>query len=74
MAEIVMITCDNPSCKSIGQSESEGETRKGKHAPPYGWIVADIGYFGSGPYVKRLVACDNDCLLPAFIAAAEANR
>lgn len=67
MSEHIVIRCDNPTCESIGESESEQGTRRGKLAPPFGWIqVPNIGFYGCGPYIKNLVVCGKTCLLPAF--------
>lgn len=70
--EVTMIGCDNPHCNVIGRSESEREQRKGQYLPPYGWIIVQgIAYFGCGPYAKRLMVCQIDCLKDAVRHALE---
>jgi hypothetical protein len=69
--EVTKIKCDNPTCKSLDDSESENfqelRRRRKPLAPPYSWLFApQIGWYGSGPYVENLIVCSLPCLAPAF--------
>lgn len=72
MAAELMIRCDNPSCKSVGEPEWV-DTRKRKPSPPtapYGWFEGDGTYVGQGPHI-HIYACSIDCVGPAVKALTE---
>ena len=67
--KMIMIGCDNPTCGRTGVPEDDG---KGD-LPPYGWVTAQGGWFGSGPSYD-VVVHDIDCLVPAIEYQAAEER
>lgn len=69
-----MFKCDNPKCEVVGRPEwipqLENPRSRKPPAPPYGWLVVEGYYMGSGPSAKVTV-CSNACLAPAWDAAVE---
>ena len=79
MSEQLMIKCDNPECKSIGEPEwvpgQDGQRkRRGQRAtPPYGWHDGSGWVVGCGPHYLY-VACSNACVGPAIVAMTDKAR
>ena len=71
--KVTMTACDSASCKEADVPEiAEGK----KYVPPYGWLVADCFFVGTGPSVKVEVCC-LECLEPALheaVGRAEEER
>lgn len=69
--EVLMIKCDNPTCKSLGAPEfvpgQYGPKRRGeKVMAPYGWHQGEGFLMGSGPNYAYM-ACSDSCVGPAII-------
>jgi hypothetical protein len=69
MAERLMIVCDNPKCKSVGEPEfvpgREGPKKRGQSVMgPYGWHQGEGWLIGCGP-AYAYNACSTECVGPA---------
>jgi hypothetical protein len=78
MAQRLMIVCDNPDCKSVGEPEfipgQDGPKRKGQRVMgPYGWHQGDGFNIGCGPSYTYM-ACSDACVGPAVTALVRAAR
>jgi hypothetical protein len=67
---VLMIRCDNPACKSIGEPEHvpgrDGpKKRNEKITGPYGWHQGHGWCVGSGPSYDYM-ACSDECVGPAI--------
>lgn len=69
MAEVLMIACDNPTCKSIGEPEfvpgRDSPKKRGQQVTgPYGWHQGNGWLVGCGPNYSY-TACSTTCVGPA---------
>jgi hypothetical protein len=57
MPKVEMYECDNPKCRNTSPIEPGGY--------PYGWLVVEAIYFGSGPDLGEIVVCSVACFQQA---------
>lgn len=76
MSEVLMISCDNPKCTSVGAPEwvpgQDGHRKKRgeKVMGPYAWHQGEGHLVGCGPSY-RYHACSEECVGPAITHALE---